>query len=92
MFSKTLTLFLCSSLFLFFSYSFSVYGSLLTDPDGLNVSLFDDGSLVDNRFGPDSFTLGYDPGPSGFFGDTLPSPMGDGSEMNTRFFCQLNHV
>lgn len=87
MFSKNLALSLCSSLFLFLSYSFSASGSLLTDPDGLNVSLFDDGSLMDNRFGPDSFTMGYDPGPGGFFGDTLPSPIGDGSEMNTRFFA-----
>lgn len=72
-----------SSLLLFFSYSHSAKGNLLMDPDGLNVSLISAGSLA-NQFGPNSFTQGYDP--SGVFGNTLPAPMIDGSEMMVSFF------
>lgn len=68
---------------LFLSYSHFAKGNLLTDPDGLNVSLISDGSLG-NQFGPDSFTQGYEPG--GVFGNILPAPMTDGSEMEVSFF------
>jgi hypothetical protein len=72
-----------SSLLLLFGFSHMAKGNLLMDPDGLNVSLISDGSLS-NQFGPDSFTQGYDPG--GLFGNTLPAPMIDGSEMLVSFF------
>lgn len=82
MFTRTF-LFVCS-LMLFLSYSHLAKGNLLTDPDGLNVSLISDGSS-DNQFGPDSFTQGYEP--DGAFGNILPAPMADGSEMVVSFFA-----
>lgn len=83
MFSRKLALSLCSSIFLFFSYSYSASGSLLTDPDGLNISLYNDGS-ASNAFGPDSYTIGYDPAL-----DMNPTPgvLADGSEMLVSFFA-----
>jgi len=83
MFGKKIALFLYSSLFLSFSFPFSAYSSLLTDPDGLNVSLYNDGFAV-NSFGPDGFTMGYDPG--GFFGNTIPGNMQDETLMEVSFF------
>jgi len=68
---------------LFFSYSYSASGSLLTDPDGLNVSLFTDG-FIENEFGPISVTMGYDPLSDG---NTLPAAMNDGSIMQVSFFA-----
>ncbi len=84
MFRKKVALSLCSSLFLFFSYSYSASGSLLTDPDGLNVSLYSDGFLSDNEFGPISVTMGYEPLADG---NILPAGMNDGSEMEVSFFA-----
>lgn len=84
MFRKKVVLSLCSSLFLFFSYTYSASGNLLTDPDGLNVSLYSDGFLSDNEFGPISVTMGYEPA---FDGNILPAGMNDGSEMEVSFFA-----
>jgi hypothetical protein len=84
MFSKKLVLSLCSSLFIFFSYSYSAIGSLLIDPDGLNVSLYTDGFPGDNEFGPISVTMGYDPLADG---NVLPAGMNDDSEMEVSFFA-----
>lgn len=82
MFSKKKALFLYSSWCLFFSLSLPVHSSLLTDPDGLDISLFNDGSAT-NAFGPDAFTMGYKPGE---FGNVIPGPLPDESEMEVSFF------
>lgn len=84
MFSKKLALTLCSSLFLYFGYSDSANASLITDPDGLNVSLYTDGFPLENEFGPISVTMGYDPVADG---NTLPASMNDGSVMEVNFFA-----
>ncbi|MBU3005675.1 hypothetical protein [Paraglaciecola arctica] len=84
MFRKKVVLSLYSSLFLFFSYTHSASGNLLTDPDGLNVSLYSDGFLSDNEFGPISVTMGYEPVSDG---NILPAGMNDGSEMEVSFFA-----
>lgn len=63
--------------------AFSTNASLLEDADGLNVSLFQDGS-TSNALGPDSTTIGYIPGVT--FGTTLPAPMEDSSEIRVTFF------
>jgi hypothetical protein len=81
MFSKKLALSLCSSLFLFFSYSYSASGSLLTDPDGLNITLFNDG-FASNAFGPDGFTIGYNTSDM----NPIPGNMPDQTLMSVAFF------
>ncbi|WP_395339278.1 hypothetical protein PN836_014110 [Ningiella sp. W23] len=57
--------------------------SLMTDTDGFSVSLTTSGDDT-NFFGPPDFTDNYNP--FGAFGNTLPAPFGDGTEIEVSFF------
>ena len=64
------------------SCGFSANASLLTDLNGINVSLLEDGA-ADNKLGPDFITIGYMPDPAF---NTLQAPMEDESLIDVSFF------
>jgi hypothetical protein len=55
----------------------TAHANLIEDLDGINISLYDDNALT-NLFGPPSFVTNWMPG---VFGNQLPSPMSDGTEI-----------
>lgn len=88
--SHKLTLIFITSIIFFASSLKDVSATLLTDADGLDVGLFEDGS-TENKFGPvgsgfdaNNLATGYIPGVT--FGPVLPAGISDSTQIETSFF------